>query len=146
MQIEFTPTGGLDSAVIAFPPVPASPAPAVTLAGTGREGAQDFALSFADAIQSAAPLRAAAVKLYNRGNRLTSLSWTTARSHANQPTAEAFMFSHAAAITSGLTGSLVCTPDGGAAKTFTGAVVRISASRHLGLTTIHTYEAQGTPA
>jgi hypothetical protein len=130
VQITFTPSGGS----------------AVTLAGTGREAAQDFALSFSDQVQGAALARAAAVTLYNRGNRGTTLGWSTARSHADQPTAEAFMFSHAAAITSGLTGSLVCTPDGGSAKTFNGAVVRISASRHIGLTTFHTYEAQGTPA
>ena len=130
MQIAFTPSGGS----------------AVTLAGTGREAAQGFALSFTDQVQSAGPLRADKMTLHNRGNRLTSLSWSTTRSHSTQPVAEAFMFSHAADITPRLTGSLVCTPDGGSAVTYSGAVVRISASRHIGLTTLHTYEAQGNPA
>jgi hypothetical protein len=97
-------------------------------------------------VQSSPLLRATAVTLYNRGNRSTNLSWSTTRSHTDQPTAEAFMFSHADALTSGVTGTLVCTPDGGSAKTFNGAVVRINASKHIGLTTLHTYEAQGKPA
>lgn len=128
MTISFTPAGGT----------------AVTLAGLGREAAQDFALSFSDQVQSAALARAAAVTLYNRGNRSTSLSWSTARSHASQIAAENFMFDHVAEITPGITGELVCDMAALNSVTFSPAVVRISASRHIGLTTFHTYEAQGT--
>lgn len=118
-------------------------ASAVTLAGTAREAETDFALSFADQVQVAGLLRALKAKIFHRGNRVYSVGWTTTRQHATTQAAEDFLITHAEAITPA-TGTLTFTKADASTWTLNPAVVAISASRRIGVTTIHTYQAQGT--
>jgi hypothetical protein len=118
-------------------------AAAVTLAGTAREAENDFALSFADQVQVAALFRAVKAKIFHRGNRVYSVGWSTTRQHASESAAESFLINHAEAITPA-TGTLTFTKEDATTWTLNPAVVAIAGSRRIGLTTTHSYQAQGT--
>ncbi|HXP63248.1 MAG TPA: hypothetical protein VN829_22290 [Dongiaceae bacterium] len=77
------------------------------------------------------------------GNRQTSFSWTVARIHADQPTADAFVWGHAAGVP--LNCSLaVNDPDGTAVATFSSAViVEVACIEQTGLSTKFRYRVQG---
>ncbi len=115
----------------------------VALAGTGRQGDAELTLSFADQVQVAPLLRALKAKVFHRGNRVYSVGWSTTREHATTQAAEDFLITHAEAITPA-TGTLTFTKADATTWTLNPAVVAISSSRRIGVTTIHTYQAQGT--
>ena len=116
------------------------------LAGTGRQAEQGLHLRFADQLQVVAPFRAKNAKTLNRGNRLYTVSWSTVRQHANEAAAAAFLLTHPKAIRSGVTGqlSLIGGSGGGTATTnLIDAAVSITDSSRTGVTTFHSYAAQG---
>lgn len=85
-------------------------------------------------------LRAAAGKVYDRGNKLYRLSWEQRREFASPGAAEAFMLLHAANVPDG-EGTCTITTEGGATVTLTGAVLQIPQSdRQRGVSTFHRYE------
>lgn len=119
----------------------------LVLAGTGRAGASELRLSFTDAVQVQALLRARSARVVNRGTRLYALAWSTAREHGSQAAAEAFLLTHAESLPRAA-GTLILIGGGGAGggtstTTLAPAVVRIAESSARGRTTFHRYEAQG---
>lgn len=118
----------------------------LNLAEDGRQDTTDFSPSFQDALRILPGLRTAEADLENDGNRLVSFPFTVTRSHASEADAKVFLLSQIAAIpaaTGVLTISHSAAGSGSASITLNKAAVRIAASRHVGLTTITTFEAQG---
>jgi len=126
----------------------AAGSPPLELAGTGRQGASELRVAFADVVQPRQLFRARSTQPINRGNRLYTISWTTAREHPSAAAADAFLVDHPERLPR-VAGALVV--EGGAGqgggtttRTYPSAVVRITESSARGRTTFTSYEAQAS--
>ena len=77
----------------------------------------------------------------SRGNRSTAFSWTVARWHADQPTADAFLWTHAASVPENC--SLQITDAGGAWNFSSAVIIEVAALEQTGVSTRFRYTVQG---
>jgi hypothetical protein len=77
------------------------------------------------------------------GNAQTSFSWTVARIHADQPTADAFVWGHAATVPMNCS-LAINDPDGTAIGNFsTAVIVEVACVEQTGISTKFRYSVQG---
>jgi hypothetical protein len=110
------------------------------LSAGGKGSPVGLSVSGQKQIDTPSFLRATNAKVYDRGNKLYTLSWEQRREFVATGEAEAFMLLHAANVPDGQ-GTCTITTEGGATITLTGAVLQIpNATRQTGVSTYHTYQ------
>ncbi len=121
-------------------------APIFLAGSTGFEEPSNFRLNGQRVVEIAEFLRAEYVKIFYRNNRKTTVSFQTARLHANIQTAEAFVMDHDATVTVMGLLEIALVSDKGA-QTFryidNAAVESVTLVSWTGLTTVHEYSIVG---
>lgn len=124
----------------------ASLAPLFLAGANSYEEPNNFKLNGQRVVEIAEFLRAEYIKVFYRNNRKTSISFQTARLHANIQTAEAFVMDHESTVTVMGLLEITLVSDKGA-QTFryinNAAVESVTLVSWTGITTIHEYSLVG---
>ena len=127
----------------------ATPSPSAAAVTLGDDSAGDFIIdppplpAEKRQVQLEPLALAARVFANGLGNRATSFSWTVARVHANQPTADGFVWGHAATVPMNCS-LAVNDPDGTTIASFSSAViVEVTCLEQHGISTKFRYTVQG---
>jgi hypothetical protein len=125
----------------------ATPIPTATAVTLGDDSVGDFIIDPpplpAERRQAQVEQLAMAARVFANGlgNRATSFCWTVARVHADQPTADGFVWGHAAAVP--MNCSLAVNDAGGTWNFSSAVIVEVACVEQAGISTKFRYTVQG---